>query len=139
MTIYLDTSALLKLAVREDESVMLEAWLRDEAQQGVGWATSTLTEVELPRAAGRADPESLVNVPVLLSGLTLIEMDAEIRRNAASITPFGLRTLDAIHLASALYLGRALSTLVTYDRRLADAARRAGVKVEAPREGDRDE
>jgi predicted nucleic acid-binding protein len=65
-------------------------------------------------------------------GLQLVEVDAHISTAAASVEPPSLRALDALHLASALALGAELDVLVTYDVRLADAARAAGIEVVAP-------
>ncbi len=70
----------------------------------------------------------------MLGRVTLIEMDSPILEAAALVDPAGLRSLDAIHLATALSLGEELGALVTYDARLADAARTHGLTVFAPAE-----
>jgi predicted nucleic acid-binding protein len=68
----------------------------------------------------------------VLQSLELLRMDDPILDRAGEIGPLNLRALDAIHLASALSLGRELDALVTYDRRLASAAEAAGMVVESP-------
>jgi hypothetical protein len=67
-----------------------------------------------------------------LAHLDLVDLDAELVDTAAVVQPASLRTLDAIHLAGALRMGADLSALVTYDQRLVDAARAAGLPVVSP-------
>ena len=64
--------------------------------------------------------------------MVLVEISSEVRALAQTVTPPAVRTLDAIHLATALRLGDQLTSLVTYDRRLADAAMAAGLTVDRP-------
>jgi len=123
---YLDTSALVKLVVAEPQT----AALRDAL---AGWsrrATSALAEVELLRAAARVGVVAAATR--VLGEISLIEVDAAVLRRAAHVPPPSLRSLDAIHLASALALGDTLGTVLTYDARLADAARVHGLEVRAP-------
>lgn len=131
---YVDTSALVKLVVHEAESDALEAALSTWR----GLATSSITTIELPRAAQRAradgrdgvaDDETVV---VLLAALAQIPLGAVVRQTAATLDPAELRTLDAIHLASALALGNDLATVITYDQRMATAAIALGLQVVAP-------
>ena len=68
----------------------------------------------------------------LLRVLEFVELDAEIASLAGRLEPSSLRSLDAIHLASALALGHEIDTFVTYDARQADAATALGLNVEAP-------
>jgi predicted nucleic acid-binding protein len=127
---YLDASALVKVVVRETEHDALRAHLAGIADR----ATSVVAGVEVPRAVARA----LGSVPLPLAGLTertvVIGLDPTIVARAAALRPLTLRSLDAIHLASAMELGGDLASFVTYDRRLADAARDAGLPVESPGE-----
>ncbi len=90
--------------------------------------TSVIGEVEVRRVASRdgADPE-----PVL-GPLSLIELDEQIRRLASTVGSPSLRSLDAIHLASALSLGDDLGAFCCYDRRLAADAESAGLTVLSP-------
>jgi len=64
--------------------------------------------------------------------MVLVEISAQVRALAQTVTPPAVRTLDAIHLASALPLSDQLTSFVTYDRRLADAAIAAGLTVDSP-------
>jgi predicted nucleic acid-binding protein len=131
--LYLDTSALIKLVRPEPESSALAAWLN--ARAGEAAVTSTLTEVELPRAIRRSSPGRLADVAAVLGRLARFEIDAAVRATAAAYTDPGLRSLDAIHLATADQLrssGKTISGFVTYDSRLAQAASSAGFAAQAP-------
>jgi uncharacterized protein len=131
--LYLDTSALVKLVRPEAESAALAMWLN--ARAGEAAVTSTLTEVELPRAIRRSSPGRLTDVAAVLARLARFEIDAAVRATAAAYTDPGLRSLDAIHLATADHLrssGKTISSFVTYDSRLAQAAMSAGFTTQAP-------
>lgn len=129
--IYLDTAALMKLIRRERESDALADWL--DERPGAVWLTSTLTEVELPRALRRVEPGLLSEVPGLLERLARYEIDLPVRATAAAYPTDSLRALDAIHLATAqIVLGARISAFVTYDRRLLAAAEDAGMPVACP-------
>ena len=125
--IYLDTSALVKLIRREEESDALGDWLDERID--VPWITSTLTEVELARAIRAAAPEGLPAVPSVLARLDRFEIDPVVRSTAAAYADSGLRTLDAIHLATAQTAAAVapLTAFVTYDSRLAEAAERLAI------------
>lgn len=127
--VYLDASAVVKLVVEEAGSSQLSTYLLDRPQP----ATSRISQVEVHRAAARAgvrrDPDRLTMV---FDALTLIELDATLAASAASLGPVSLRTLDAIHLATALALLPDLESFVTYDQRLAQAAASAGMPVLSP-------
>jgi uncharacterized protein len=128
-SLYLDASALVKLVLGEAESVALRAYL---VAARLGQLTSVISAVELPRAAARSAPADTALVGPILGHLGLIALDVEIARLAAGLRPVGLRSLDAIHLASALTVAADLEALVTYDVRLADAARSYGLVVVSP-------
>jgi predicted nucleic acid-binding protein len=128
--LYLDSSALVKLVVLEPESTALREFLKGHAAR----LSSGLAEVEVPRAlrrAGYAAAEQRRAVE-LLARLALVDVDRAILRAAAAIAPTNLRSLDAIHLATALSLGQDLAGIITYDQRLAEAAIRADLEVWAP-------
>ncbi|HEY7858038.1 MAG TPA: type II toxin-antitoxin system VapC family toxin [Candidatus Nanopelagicales bacterium] len=129
MTTYLDSSAAVKLVVDETESAALRTWLGPSPTQ----VSSALLKVELLRATVQLDPVHLGNARDTLDNVTLLDVSAEILEDAATlrVDPF-LRSLDAIHLASARRLGADLTTLVTYDRRMATAAAQLGLPVESP-------
>lgn len=121
----------MKLAAREPESGALFNWLTTITDARV---SSALSLVEVPRALRRAGPlpHVLERADGVLRALEMIDIDSEILEMAAAIEPRGLRSLDAIHLATAVVLDPRETVLVTYDARLADAARAAGFAVEAP-------
>ncbi len=132
--LYVDTSALVKLVVREAESDALE----EELGRWSDLATSTITSIEFFRAVARAradstavvaDEETVVGV---LASVAEIPLDDDVRATAASLTPTELRTLDAIHLASALALGDDLGAVVTYDSRMQAAVLASGLSLIAP-------
>ena len=120
--LYLDTSALVKLIRRERESAALADWL--DVRFEIPWITSTLTEVELPRAIRAVAPEGLPAVPSVLARLDRFDIDPVIRSTAATYAAATLRTPDAIHLATAQTAAAvaSLTAFVTYDSRLAEAA-----------------
>jgi hypothetical protein len=90
--------------------------------------------VEVPRAARRASPDEAVHARAeeVLSALDLVVLGADVRALAARLEPAVLRSLDAIHLASALTLAEQLECFVGYDERLCEAAERAGLAVASP-------
>ncbi|HEV7852129.1 MAG TPA: type II toxin-antitoxin system VapC family toxin [Mycobacterium sp.] len=130
--IYLDTSALVKLIRIEAESDALGDWLDQHTE--LRWITSTLAEVELPRAIRAIAPEGLSAVPSVLARLDRFEIDSVVRATAAAYQDPVLRSLDAIHLATAQTAASTapLTALVTYDGRLLDAAHGLGMTVVAP-------
>jgi predicted nucleic acid-binding protein len=129
---YLDASAIVKLATAEAETQALRAHLAQHRHL----ITSRLATVEVPRALKRRGPESEASgaevVQSVLELLELVELDEEVAQQAATLAPPTLRSLDAIHLASALAIGADLTEFITYDVRLAAAARAAGLEVRAP-------
>jgi uncharacterized protein len=133
VVIYLDAAALVKLVKLEPESGALIAWLN--ARSADTLVASALVEVEIPRALRRGAPGVLGSVATVLSHLYRVEIDAPVRAIAAAYSEPMLRSLDAIHLATAEHLiasGKAISAFVTYDKRLAEAVRSAGIPVEMP-------
>lgn len=130
--IYLETSALVKLIRIEAESDDLGDWLDERIE--IRWITSALTEVELPRALRAVAPEGLPAVPSVLARLDRFEIDHVIRSTAAAYPNLALRSLDAIHLATAQTAASTapLTALVTYDNRLREAADALGITIVAP-------
>jgi predicted nucleic acid-binding protein len=126
---YLDTSAYLKLVVRETESDALLAWVRSESAVLVA---SDLMRVEALRTARRHSPAALREARSRLAAVTLVSMTADICDRACDLDPSILRSLDAVHLATALSIGDAMQGVVTYDERLAEACAAHGVVVFAP-------
>jgi predicted nucleic acid-binding protein len=129
--IYLDTAALVKLIRREPESDALVDWL--DAGATATLVTSVLAEVELPRALRRTEPDLIAAVPALLERIARYEIDELVRATAAGYSFAELRTLDAIHLATAdAVFGRQLTSFVTYDRRLLGVAEALRLPVASP-------
>jgi uncharacterized protein len=136
--IYLDASALVKLLMPEPQTTALDAWLTDVGAEPV---TSQLALTEVARAVVRSGHPETVEQVARLGGLALRVGSRDIRALPATVEVFlaagrlpppKIRSLDAIHLATALALGPALRALVTYDTRQADAARSLGLVVHAP-------
>lgn len=126
--IYLDTCALTKVVEPEPESLALYGWL---VEQQDAWVSSVLVEVELIRVVRRARPEALPTALSLLRALDIMPLDQPIVARAQQLLDPGLRSLDAIHLATALEIGE-IAAFVTYDQRLVKAAEEHGLPVRVP-------
>jgi predicted nucleic acid-binding protein len=127
--VYLDASAIVKLVRREPQSLVLVDYLRAWPHR----VTSVVAAVEVLRAVRRAGLRGAQErAQEVLARLDLVELLAPIRSRAATLEPAGLRTLDAIHLATVLELGPDVGGMITYDARQLDAARRAGVDASSP-------
>lgn len=124
---YFDASAIVKLAHHERESPALIDFLADPLEA----STSSISEVEVKRALRRqgCDPR---DVDEALRGFFVLRLSSEIRRLAIRMDPLALRSLDAVHLASALSIGDADVEFLTYDDRLASVARTHGLRVVQP-------
>lgn len=129
--VYLDSSALLKLVHTETETAALRRYLgRHRTDQHV---TSALARTEVVRAAISAGPGAVTVARSVLTGLFHIDVNRPVLDAAGVLhTQPVLRTLDAIHVASALTLRSDLRSLVTYDKRMAAAAEALGLPVVAP-------
>ena len=130
MRIYLDSSAIVKLVQRETHSDALAGALRDHGTEER--VTSMLARVEVVRAVLPAGDAAVSHARRQLGRLHQIAVDLDILDRAATMAPLGLRSLDAIHLASAQLVGGDLRSLITYDRRLAEAAASIGLPVLTP-------
>lgn len=128
---YADTSALAKLVVTEKESSILRAWVMDGSAD---LAVSELARTELIRATRRSRLGASVAVRArdVLSRVYLVAVTTTILDTAAVLEPVEVRSLDAIHLATALTMGDDLDAVVTYDVRMGDAAASLGLRVIAP-------
>jgi predicted nucleic acid-binding protein len=132
MRVYVDSSALLKRAVREDESEALEQALESYLDEGAAIVTSTLAGLEVGRALLRRTEGTVVQegVDAALAGIAERHLTEDIVGLARRIRPPLSRTLDALHLATAFVLDAGL--LVTYDHRLAEACRHNSLPTVAP-------
>lgn len=128
--IYLDSSALLKLLIEENESTAVASWLSEHSAIPV--VSSELAKLEVIRAVRRLEPTSVPAARVLVSQLDLIPLTGAVIDQATDVGEPPLRSLDAIHLASALAIGDDMTSLVVYDHRLAAAAAAAGLPIAHP-------
>jgi uncharacterized protein len=128
--IYLDSSALVKLALAEPESAALASWLAERTDQAL--VSSVLHRTEVLRAIWRAEPGALPRGQRIIRRIGRVALSYDILDNAATLPPGGLGTTGAIHLASALAIRRDLVSFVAYDKPLLDAARDAGLPVASP-------
>lgn len=127
---YLDSSAVLVLVLDEPERAPLEAELRRWPDR----VSSALTPVECWRAVRRANvaEHTRTTLAGMLEGIILIRFDEALLRLAAHVGPPNVRSLDAIHLAAALSIGDYPEAFITYDDRLAAAARKLKLNVLQP-------
>lgn len=127
---YLDSSAIVKLVLPEPETHALVSRLQDDPDV----ISSALARVEVLRALKRieATPAVWDQAERVLARIALVRVDDAVLDSAAAIDPAELRSLDAVHLATALGIGERLDGLVTYDSRLREAADRAGLTVLMP-------
>jgi predicted nucleic acid-binding protein len=126
---YLDSSAIVKLAVRENESVALRRYLRRRRPL----VSSSLARTEVMRALLPGGNDAVAAGRKVLTRLDLVRISNGVLDEAAVLLPADLRSLDAIHIATARRLGQDLGAIVTYDERMAEAAAHLGHRVVAPR------
>lgn len=122
---YIDSSAIVKLVVAEPESKAL----RRHPSRRQPLVTSALARTEVVRALLPLGPEAVARGRQVLRGIELLRVNDRVLDEAGGMEPTELRSLDAIHLASARQLGRAVREIVTYDKRLGEAARTSGWAV----------
>lgn len=129
---YADTSAVIKLLVEETGSKAFAAFY--DAHADAEWVSSALLRIEITRAVARAMPTLLPDARDLLLAFSCIAIDDDIVEGAINEPDRGLRSLDAIHLATARILAPELDALVTYDDRLVRASGDAGLVTVSPRD-----
>ncbi len=126
--VYLDSSAFVKLVLPETETPALVAYLRR-------WSlavSATLLRTEALRAATRHSPELVRDTRLALRDVAFIDLSRDLMDQAGVLMPPNLRSLDAVHIATALSLGDDLDELVTYDVRMVAAASACGLPVSSP-------
>ncbi|MGH3696167.1 MAG: type II toxin-antitoxin system VapC family toxin [Pseudonocardiaceae bacterium] len=129
--IYADTSAVAKLFIAEPETSDLRQWLSDLPAPHL--VSSALLGVELLRLLRLVDPTTVRSAErFLATDVDIVEITPPVLGDATTLPPPRLRTLDAIHLATALDLGASVDILLTYDRILIEAARTTGLTVASP-------
>jgi uncharacterized protein len=126
--VYLDSSALVKLVVSEAESAALAAYLRDHPNR----VSCALARVEVVRAARPHGDAATRRARELLDRISLLRLDDVLLNAAAEVGGETLRSLDAVHLAAARALGPSLTEIITYDDRMARAAKSIDLVVGAP-------
>ena len=125
---YLDSSAIVKLAIEERESGPLRRHLRRRGPL----TSSAIARTEVMRALLDEGDPGLARGREVLGRLNLVRVNDRVLVAAGGLLPTELRSLDAIHLATALQLGDDVRQLVTYDERMAEAARTLGVRTVSP-------
>ena len=129
--VYIDTSAVAKLFIAERETSELRHWLDEVSEPHL--VSSALLAVELLRLLHLVNPVTVQSAEQFLAtDIDIVEITPPVLDDATTVPPARLRTLDAIHLATALDLGAAVDVLLTYDKLLIDAARDAGLSVAFP-------
>ncbi len=124
---YLDTSALLKLVIQEKESSALRKIVGD------GDVTSNFTRLEVARTLKPYPTKAKKDAGTMFNFIAQVPVDSEIMAQAALVIEASeLKAADAIHVASAMRLGRLIEGIITYDRQMATAASRFGIRVLAP-------
>jgi uncharacterized protein len=125
---YVDSSAIVKLVVAEPESKALRRYL--SRRQAL--VSSALARTEVARALMPSGSEAVTRGEDVLRRIQILRVNDRVLREAGLMEPADLRSLDAIHLASARQLGPSVKQIVTYDDRMAEAARAIGWSVAAP-------
>lgn len=125
---YLDSSAIVKLAVEEPESAALRRYL----QRRRPLVSSALARTEVLRALLPQGEPAIARGRAVLALVDLVRINDKILTAAGAIEPHEVRSLDAIHLAAAQRIGTDLAQLVTYDDRMAHAAKQLHLRTARP-------
>ena len=125
---YLDSSAIVKLVVAEPESPALQRYLRRRRPL----VSSALARTEVIRALAFEGDEGLHRGRAVLARIDLMRVNDRVLDGAGLLSPAAVRSLDAIHLATAQQLGTDLGQIITYDARMTEAARNLGLRATAP-------
>jgi len=129
--LYLDSSAFVKFAVEEPETAILRSFVAD--RKGSRRVSSALLRTESLRAVRHLGAEALATVREGLRRIDLVGIDDRILDAAGTLEPRVLRTLDAIHVATAMAVGDDLEAIITYDERMVEAAKLLGLPTVTPR------
>jgi uncharacterized protein len=128
--IYLDSSALVKLALAEPESAALARYLAERADESM--VSSALHRTEVPRAVWLAEPGALPRSYRVIKRISKVALTPDVLDTSATLPPQGINSAHAIHLASALLVKKYLTAFVAYDNQLLSAAREAGLPTASP-------
>ncbi len=129
MAWYIDTSAIVKLVTVEAETAALHEWVADHQPELVA---SDLLRTELQRAVLRSGTSQPIDIEEGLAAIDFLPATPGVFDAAAELEPADLRTLDSVHLATALGIADDIDGLITYDPLLAAAARQHGLTVISP-------
>lgn len=129
MAWYIDTSALVKLVTVEAETAALHEWVADHNPELVA---SDLLRTELQRAVRRSGTSRPIDIEEGLAAIDFLPATPGVLDAAAELEPADLRTLDSVHLATALGIADDCEGVITYDARLAAAAHHHGLTVISP-------
>ncbi|MSY36258.1 MAG: PIN domain-containing protein [Actinobacteria bacterium] len=124
---YIDSSAILKLLISENESIALAQFLDAPTK------TSAISRVEVIRSLNRIAPEKIIEGQALLSKFEMTPASAPILILAENFpTAITLKSLDAIHVATVVFLNKTVEGLVTYDKQMIENAKKLGLTVVSP-------
>ena len=129
---YVESTALVKLILDEPGSAALARWLDELLDAGGSALTSDLGRTEAYRAVARNKPPALSGARLILDSFLRIRVAEQTYVLAMELEPAVLRTLDALHLAVVLGLDGRCAGIVTYDRRIVEAAERVGIRTVSP-------
>jgi uncharacterized protein len=128
---YLDTSAAMKLLREEEETSALIHWHRNLSTESHQVVSSDILRTEL-MLAGTRWGVSATAIRRVVNSLTTLRLTSSVCDSAGRLAGLGLRSLDALHLASALTLEQSLHAVVTYDKKMIDAAEQLGLSTLRP-------
>ena len=127
MSWYLDSSAVLKLLIAEKESVALTDYINFTIK------SSALTRVEVIRVLLKIAPERVADAKAILAGIDVTPVNSAVLNTAENFNPsITLRSLDALHVATVLFLEKTVKGLITYDKQMITNAKELGIKVISP-------
>ena len=127
MSWYVDSSALLKLLIVEKESVDLIDFIDFTI------TSSVVTRVEVIRTLQKIAPKKVAEAQILLTGIDLTPVNSSILSVAENFSPsISLKSLDAIHVATVIFLDKSVEGLVTYDKAMIKNAKELGIKTISP-------
>ena len=125
---YLDSSAIVKLVITEPESDALRRYMRRRRPV----VSSAIARTEVLRVVLPYGATAVRRARDALNEIELLRVNDRVLDSAGAMSPMELRSLDAIHLATALQFGHDLASIVSYDDRLSGAAREQGIRVVSP-------
>jgi len=124
---YIDSSAILKLLISEKESIALAAFLDAPVK------TSVISRVEVICSLNRISPEKIAEGQAALSRFEMTPVSSPILMLAENFpVSITLKSLDAIHVATVIFLNKSVKGVITYDKQMIKNAKELGIKVVSP-------